>query len=302
MMVACDKRHKPDLTNLDHKADADETLNGNNIPATQGNAGDQVSNSNPTIDLNPTTGTTSTNSTSGTTTSSGTTSGTVTSSSTTTTVDEESSSATQSDCSREFSTRCGTSTTNSTTPVATPTADVSTMSSGSVVTLASGLDFYRPTNPAVVRCGSIINQYIDGSYCSVNSYTGASQPLGMVMKMKNSYGTTGPACPKVCMCTGESLTMSGWSCQHLPKEQSYKVLIQGCGSRIKTFYPGTSKQTTCAINKGGSILPKGTVKGMKLLTGQQSVCSQASCVCKGKVTLNRKFAGWKCTLDVEETY
>jgi hypothetical protein len=249
LMVACDKRHKPDLTNADHKADVDETVNGNIIPATQGNAGDQLSNSNSTIDLNTTTGT---------------------------------------------GTNSSTSTTNNTnTSTTTQTA------AGSIVTLANGLDFFKPTNPAVVRCGSLINRYINGSHCSVNSFTGASQPLGMIMKMSNTYGTTGPACPKVCLCTGENIEMSGWNCQHLPQAQSYKVLIQGCGSRVKTFYGGTADETTCSVNEGGDINPMGTTKGMKLLVGKKSVCDQASCLCKGKVTLNRKYAGWKCTLDIE---
>lgn len=279
LTVACDKRHKPDVTNLDQKADADETVTGNNIPATQGDAGDQVSNNNPTIDL-----------------SAGSGSGTTTTTTTTTTTDEESDSSTQSTCNRAYSTRCNSGTTSS-TPIPTPTA--SSSSSGSTVTYGDGLNFFLPTSPAVVRCGSLINRNINGAFCSVNSYTGASQPLGMVMKMKNAYGTSGPLCPKVCVCTGENIEMSGWNCQQLPPAQSYKVLIQGCGSRIKTFYRGTSSETTCAVNKGGGIIAKGTVKGMQLLVGKQSVCEQASCTCKGKVTLNRKYAGWKCTLDNE---
>jgi hypothetical protein len=121
------------------------------------------------------------------------------------------------------------------------------------------------------------------------------------MEMQNSYGTTGPACPTLCMCTGESLEMSGWNCKSLPTNESYTPIIQGCGSKINIFNQGTDTETICIVNRGAGVAPLNTTKVMELYKGTQSVCDQTSCTCTSDETLNRKYAGWKCTQNSTST-
>lgn len=162
------------------------------------------------------------------------------------------------------------------------------------ITLPSGLTFNIPTNPAVIRCGSVISQRIDQAYCSVNYSSGASQNLGLVMKMVNVAGSG--SCPSVCMCTGESLTKSGWTCKNLPEGKSFQPDIRGCGARIKTFRRGTTDESTCIVNYKGSMKNFNTTMGMTLLTGKKTICDQAKCTCTNDVTYNHTNAGWACSL------
>lgn len=195
-------------------------------------------------------------------------------------------------------TSTGTTTTTTTvteTPVTTSTTTTTTTNSGSIV-LASGLTFNIPASPAVLRCGSVIGHLIDQANCSVNHLTGSSQNLGMVMQMVRAGGSG--ACPSVCMCTGENLNMSGWTCQTLPTGKTFQPEIRGCGSRIKTFNAGTADEAICVVNYRGPMQAFNKTMGMVLMSGKKSVCDQAQCTCTNNENYNYSNAGWSCGLPV----
>jgi hypothetical protein len=163
------------------------------------------------------------------------------------------------------------------------------------ITLPSGLIFNIPQKPAVSRCGSVISLKINQAFCSVNYITGASQNLGLVMQMVK-FGGSG-ACPSVCMCTGENLNMSGWTCAQLPEGKTFQPEIRGCGSRIKIFRAGTADQSTCVVNHKGPMQAFRATMGMTLLSGKQTVCDKAKCTCTDTINYNYTNAGWACSLE-----